>query len=615
MLEFKVTDQTLVRIDKFGVVADSINYLKAKFDFTDSEFGGVITVVFTPLIGGNSYELILTDNLCVVPWEVIKTRGFKVSLYCDVNNERVTTDCVTIPVKESGYVKGETPKEPSPDVYEQLIGIANNAKEIAESVKQRADNGEFKGDKGDTGEGAEVDTELSSDSNNAIANSTVSKVLNNGKLLGFEIVSNYEDYCKTEKEMGKYLNGIINGGYVLILSTNIIYEDDDISDESKILLAQGIYVAKDNGEALLGVGIDTIQELIDELDTRYLPYDEWVTMRELIGAAIGIVSDSQNETQKTVKEIEKQLFDGTNSFKGFRNSIEFLTEARNDLTADAYYLTFISDKNSFSNNGFLKSTTARFFPHSNDGRTVEFRLEARAIKIDNNNSVINSDENNAVDFKLHIKNGSTGLPWNGDYRLVLSAPVASEGYEIISCDLENDILLIDSSSASKNYQLCLKLPYEKNNFDVSLDAELQHNNNGTWETIEKQTITVPSGDTYRFNTDDLTGIWFVPNFDRELVKLSADTVDGKTEYSVINDNSTVTLTNNTEYTGANISKLAIEYPKGDFECYISLTFAQEGDITVTLPESKYIGTPPVFANGERWELSIKNGVVVGGKAE
>lgn len=62
MLEFKVTDQTLIRQDDFGVVSDSINYLTASFDLTDSEFGGVITAVFTPLIGEKSYEQILVDN-------------------------------------------------------------------------------------------------------------------------------------------------------------------------------------------------------------------------------------------------------------------------------------------------------------------------------------------------------------------------------------------------------------------------------------------------------------------------------------------------------------------------------------------------------------------------
>ena len=237
MLEFKVTDQILTRKDKFGVVADSINYLTAKFDFVDSEFGGVITAVFTPLVNGNSYELILTDNSCVVPYEVIKSRGFKVSLYCDINDKRVTTDCVTIPVKESGYVKGETPKEPSPDVYKQLIDIANNAKEIADSVKIRADEGEFKGEKGekgDNGKDAVTDAELSTESSNAIANKAVANILSSGNLIGIEKISSVEDF---EQFQSKYEDvPATDNQYLLLFVTEDIYSGEELTLEKGLIV-------------------------------------------------------------------------------------------------------------------------------------------------------------------------------------------------------------------------------------------------------------------------------------------------------------------------------------------------------------------------------------------
>ncbi len=237
MLEFKVTDQILTRKDNFGVVADSINYLTAKFDFVDSEFGGVITAVFTPLVNGNSYELILTDNSCVVPYEVIKSRGFKVSLYCDINDKRVTTDCVTIPVKESGYVKGETPKEPSPDVYKQLIDIANNAKEIADGVKIRADEGEFKGEKGekgDNGKDAVTDAELSTESSNAIANKAVANILSSGNLIGIEKISSVEDF---EQFQSKYEDvPATDNQYLLLFVTEDIYSGEELTLEKGLIV-------------------------------------------------------------------------------------------------------------------------------------------------------------------------------------------------------------------------------------------------------------------------------------------------------------------------------------------------------------------------------------------
>lgn len=76
----------------------------------------------------------------------------------------------------------------------------------------------------------------------------------------------------------------------------------------------------------------------------------------------------------------------------------------------------------------------------------------------------------------------------------------------------------------------------------------------------------------------------------------------------------ITLVDNTEYRLADITTLTLNYPSGDFECWLKLTFAESGSITVTLPTgTKYIGNAPSFANGETWEMSIKDGVVIAQK--
>ena len=74
------------------------------------------------------------------------------------------------------------------------------------------------------------------------------------------------------------------------------------------------------------------------------------------------------------------------------------------------------------------------------------------------------------------------------------------------------------------------------------------------------------------------------------------------------------LGDNTEYRITDVTTLNISYPTGNFECWIRLTFAASGDITVTFPTgTKYIGTTPDFKNGETWEMSIKDGVVIAQK--
>lgn len=75
-----------------------------------------------------------------------------------------------------------------------------------------------------------------------------------------------------------------------------------------------------------------------------------------------------------------------------------------------------------------------------------------------------------------------------------------------------------------------------------------------------------------------------------------------------------TLADNTEYRLTDVTTLTLYYPAGDFECWMRLTFAESGTITVTLPtDTKYIGSAPDFKNGETWELSFKDKVLAAQK--
>ena len=78
--------------------------------------------------------------------------------------------------------------------------------------------------------------------------------------------------------------------------------------------------------------------------------------------------------------------------------------------------------------------------------------------------------------------------------------------------------------------------------------------------------------------------------------------------------SNIALADNTEYRLTDVTTLTLTYPTSNFECWMRLTFAASGTITVTLPaETKYIGTAPDFKNGETWELSFKDKVLAAQK--
>ena len=88
-----------------------------------------------------------------------------------------------------------------------------------------------------------------------------------------------------------------------------------------------------------------------------------------------------------------------------------------------------------------------------------------------------------------------------------------------------------------------------------------------------------------------------------------------TEYSYSTAQMSVTLADNAEYRMTGLQTLTVQYPEdAKFECWMRLTFAESGNITVTLPaETKYIGTAPDFKNGETWELSFKDKVLAAQK--
>ena len=78
--------------------------------------------------------------------------------------------------------------------------------------------------------------------------------------------------------------------------------------------------------------------------------------------------------------------------------------------------------------------------------------------------------------------------------------------------------------------------------------------------------------------------------------------------------SNITLADNTEYRLTDVTTLTLNYPTDKFECWMRLTFAASGNITVTLPtDTEYLGATPNFKNGETWELSFKDKVLAAKK--
>ena len=151
-LAFLLDHQVISRSDKNTVVAGSKNYVRARFILRTDDWARPITAIF-----GGYTQLLDDNNECTVPWEVLQQPGkVEVSAFC---GDLHTANIAVVPVEKTGYKSGETPKDPTPDVYDQLAKMVQEAVDTANSVREDADAGVFDGEqgpdgpKGDTGLG------------------------------------------------------------------------------------------------------------------------------------------------------------------------------------------------------------------------------------------------------------------------------------------------------------------------------------------------------------------------------------------------------------------------------------------------------------------------------
>lgn len=140
-LEFIVNKQFLTKHkSQVGqkVVADSKNYLKAKFHFQSDEWKEQICYALFKWQGETYKKILGADeevdfDECYVPEEVIHSPGFTVSCYC---GDRITTNEVRVDVTSSGYTENITNQKVTPSVMEQANSLMKKYALICNSILQ-----------------------------------------------------------------------------------------------------------------------------------------------------------------------------------------------------------------------------------------------------------------------------------------------------------------------------------------------------------------------------------------------------------------------------------------------------------------------------------------------
>lgn len=121
IIKFQVKNQHLKRIDETIVVNKLKNILVARFDFKEGWDGLNVFAIFKNISKSYCFEVPVEEGNvgeCVVPWEVLQGRWFKLTLF---GGDLLTTNEVTVHLVESGYTTDvSSTSEPSSDIFVQV---------------------------------------------------------------------------------------------------------------------------------------------------------------------------------------------------------------------------------------------------------------------------------------------------------------------------------------------------------------------------------------------------------------------------------------------------------------------------------------------------------------
>lgn len=130
--EFSITGQHIERVNSLYLVADSRNFIQFRFLFSSEWAGASKTAVITT--GGSLYNCMIDadGSISFRNMPVLAPGLCTVSVF---GGDLFTTDACTMTICESGLKGGATPIQPPPDIYSQIVTLANGANVNANAAK------------------------------------------------------------------------------------------------------------------------------------------------------------------------------------------------------------------------------------------------------------------------------------------------------------------------------------------------------------------------------------------------------------------------------------------------------------------------------------------------
>lgn len=135
----KTIDQRLMLTYTPDIFSGDVNVDRLVVEFDDTWNGFTKTGVFY-VSESMVYKMLLVDNTCIIPQEVLKTNGKFYFGIMGVNGDRVlTTEVIAYKVGKGAITSDLITPNPTPDIYEQILGDYDEIKRLAKEWDEKVD--------------------------------------------------------------------------------------------------------------------------------------------------------------------------------------------------------------------------------------------------------------------------------------------------------------------------------------------------------------------------------------------------------------------------------------------------------------------------------------------
>lgn len=234
LIKIRCTQEVLNFIRKPPLAAGDVQATRIEWTFCDAWKGYIKTALFSrKKKGGKIIPMILENNCCTVPREVLADRGkFYISVIGDRDGIRLTSNTLEYEVNPSLVVGEIMPSDPTPDVYAQIMNLLNKK---ADNITFNAEDSTIQLSANNMPIGDKIKVSTSGGSGNSIG------------IVKLEVNENGE-----------------------LIAT---YSDGTIDNIGKVGVCPGVYVPSKEGDKLIFTLQDNATE--DKIEIDIDPNNEW----------------------------------------------------------------------------------------------------------------------------------------------------------------------------------------------------------------------------------------------------------------------------------------------------------------------------------------------------